>query len=260
MELRVSASNFLDHATFLRIVEQQLQTRYGGVNGSAIAVLLLARGQTVRPSESGRTAVEGGEVHRRSIPRPDPVPDARAGSFAATLPGRSAQRLDRSRDLVPRQQVCRVLVEACQTGSSADHAANPTSLHDVLIRAGGTGTLGRASITLRVNSDDELLNDEAISLGPCRRSTAEPGLDLFGRLGGSGARWIVADLGGAEPSQVLLYGVPAEAEALDLAVEPGKFGGEQCDQVVVSVVCLVPVHRVQLFVAEQRQDQSGRQP
>src|SRR3954451_13831622 len=34
-ELRSSASNFLDHATFLRRVEQELQTRYSHVNGSA---------------------------------------------------------------------------------------------------------------------------------------------------------------------------------------------------------------------------------
>lgn len=58
---------------------------------------------------------------------------------------------------------------------------------------------------------------------------------------------------------MLLDGVPAESHALDLAFEPGKFGGEQCDQVVVSVVCLVPVHRIRMSVAQQRQDQSGRQ-
>ncbi|MCS7479317.1 discoidin domain-containing protein [Umezawaea endophytica] len=47
-----------------------------------------------------------------------------------------------------------VLVEVGQAGSSANHAANPTSLHDVFIRIGGTGTLGRASVSLRVNSNN----------------------------------------------------------------------------------------------------------
>ncbi|WP_405698222.1 hypothetical protein [Streptomyces sp. NBC_01185] len=66
------------------------------------------------------------------------------------------------------------------------------------------------------------------------------------------------DPGGAEASQVLLDSVPADAQALDLAVEAGEFGVEQCDQ-VVSVVCLVPVRLVQLVLLEQRQDRPGRQ-
>jgi hypothetical protein len=46
-----------------------------------------------------------------------------------------------------------VLMEVGPTGSSADHAANPTSLHDVFFRIGGPG-VGRATNTLTINSDD----------------------------------------------------------------------------------------------------------
>ncbi|OWV11515.1 sialidase [Micromonospora wenchangensis] len=46
-----------------------------------------------------------------------------------------------------------VLMEVGPPGSSADHSANPTSLHDVFFRIGGPG-VGRATNTLTVNSDD----------------------------------------------------------------------------------------------------------
>ncbi|MFK3980462.1 hypothetical protein ACI2K4_08795 [Micromonospora sp. NPDC050397] len=44
-----------------------------------------------------------------------------------------------------------VLLEVGPTGSSADHSANPTSLHDVFFRVGGAA-VGRATVSLRVNS------------------------------------------------------------------------------------------------------------
>ncbi|MFB9903153.1 discoidin domain-containing protein [Allokutzneria oryzae] len=44
-----------------------------------------------------------------------------------------------------------VLVELGPSGSSRDHAANPTSLHDVFFRVGGAHA-GKASTSLRVNS------------------------------------------------------------------------------------------------------------
>ncbi|MCT2584222.1 discoidin domain-containing protein [Actinophytocola gossypii] len=46
-----------------------------------------------------------------------------------------------------------VLMEIGEPGSSADHSANPTSLHDVFFRVGGAH-VGRASVSLRINSDD----------------------------------------------------------------------------------------------------------
>lgn len=46
-----------------------------------------------------------------------------------------------------------VLVEIGPASSSADHAANPTSLHDVFFRVGGAHA-GKATVSLRVNSDD----------------------------------------------------------------------------------------------------------
>jgi hypothetical protein len=46
-----------------------------------------------------------------------------------------------------------VLMEVGPNGSSADHAANPTSLHDVFFRIGGS-IAGRASVSLLINSDD----------------------------------------------------------------------------------------------------------
>jgi hypothetical protein len=46
-----------------------------------------------------------------------------------------------------------VLVEVGPANSSANHAANPTSLHDVFFRIGGPG-IGRATNSLVVNSDN----------------------------------------------------------------------------------------------------------
>ncbi|MFB8245698.1 RICIN domain-containing protein [Streptomyces sp. NPDC055952] len=45
------------------------------------------------------------------------------------------------------------LVEIGPSGASADHAANPTSLHDVYFRVGGAA-VGKATTSLVVNSDD----------------------------------------------------------------------------------------------------------
>ncbi|QDI67404.1 coagulation factor 5/8 type domain-containing protein [Streptomyces calvus] len=47
----------------------------------------------------------------------------------------------------------RTLVEIGPSGASADHAANPTSLHDVYFRVGGAHA-GKATTSLVVNSDD----------------------------------------------------------------------------------------------------------
>ncbi|MFH8388741.1 RICIN domain-containing protein [Streptomyces sp. NPDC018036] len=45
------------------------------------------------------------------------------------------------------------LLEMGPSGSSADHSADPSSLHDVFFRIGGAG-VGRATTSLTVNSDD----------------------------------------------------------------------------------------------------------
>ncbi len=47
----------------------------------------------------------------------------------------------------------KLLMEVGPTGSAADHSANPTSLHDVYVRVGGAA-VGRATESLRINSDD----------------------------------------------------------------------------------------------------------
>ncbi|MEV4276897.1 RICIN domain-containing protein [Actinoplanes xinjiangensis] len=46
-----------------------------------------------------------------------------------------------------------VLMEVGPNGSSTDHSANPTSLHDVFFRIGGS-IAGKATVSLQVNSDD----------------------------------------------------------------------------------------------------------
>ncbi|MBB4907666.1 discoidin domain-containing protein [Actinophytocola algeriensis] len=46
-----------------------------------------------------------------------------------------------------------VLAEIGPSGSSASHAANPTSLHDVFFRVGGQHA-GKATVSLRINSKD----------------------------------------------------------------------------------------------------------
>jgi hypothetical protein len=50
-----------------------------------------------------------------------------------------------------------VLVEVGPSGSSASHAANPISLHDVFFRVGGAAA-GRASVNLRINSHDTIVD------------------------------------------------------------------------------------------------------
>jgi hypothetical protein len=46
-----------------------------------------------------------------------------------------------------------VLMEVGPSGSNASHAGNPTSLHDVFFRIGGS-IAGKATVSLRINSDD----------------------------------------------------------------------------------------------------------
>ncbi|UJR83137.1 hypothetical protein [Sandaracinus amylolyticus] len=46
-----------------------------------------------------------------------------------------------------------ILLQVGPPGSSADHSANPTSLHDVYFRVGGAA-VGRAEVSVEVNSDD----------------------------------------------------------------------------------------------------------
>jgi len=50
-----------------------------------------------------------------------------------------------------------VLMEIGQAGATADHAANPTSLHDVFFRVGGA-TVGRAAVSLRINSNHVIVD------------------------------------------------------------------------------------------------------
>jgi hypothetical protein len=50
-----------------------------------------------------------------------------------------------------------VLLEVGPSGSKARHAANPISLHDVFLRVGGAA-LGRASVSLRINSHDTVVD------------------------------------------------------------------------------------------------------
>ncbi|MDT4989149.1 MAG: hypothetical protein QOI74_3243, partial [Micromonosporaceae bacterium] len=46
-----------------------------------------------------------------------------------------------------------VLMEVGPAGSAANHAANPTSLHDMFFRVGGAG-VGKATVSLRINSSN----------------------------------------------------------------------------------------------------------
>lgn len=50
-----------------------------------------------------------------------------------------------------------VLLEIGPTGSSAIHAGNPTSLHDIFFRVGGAA-VGRASVNLRINSNNTIVD------------------------------------------------------------------------------------------------------
>ncbi|RKN45016.1 discoidin domain-containing protein [Streptomyces hoynatensis] len=49
------------------------------------------------------------------------------------------------------------LIEVGPEGSSADHGANPISLHDVFVRVGGAGA-GRAGTAMEINADDTLID------------------------------------------------------------------------------------------------------
>jgi hypothetical protein len=49
------------------------------------------------------------------------------------------------------------LLQIGPDGSKADHAKNPTSLHDVFFRVGGAG-IGRADINLKVNSNNVIVD------------------------------------------------------------------------------------------------------
>jgi hypothetical protein len=50
-----------------------------------------------------------------------------------------------------------VLVEIGPSGSTADHTANPTSVHDVFLRLGGAA-VGKATVSLRINSNNTILD------------------------------------------------------------------------------------------------------
>lgn len=50
-----------------------------------------------------------------------------------------------------------ILLEVGATGSAANHAANPTSLHDVFFRVGGAA-VGNASVSLKINSNHVILD------------------------------------------------------------------------------------------------------
>jgi hypothetical protein len=50
-----------------------------------------------------------------------------------------------------------VLLEIGPSGSTASHAANPTSLHDVFFRVGGAA-VGRASVNLKINSNHTIVD------------------------------------------------------------------------------------------------------
>jgi hypothetical protein len=50
-----------------------------------------------------------------------------------------------------------VLMEVGPSGSSASHAANPTSLHDIFFRVGGAAA-GKATVSLRINSHDVIVD------------------------------------------------------------------------------------------------------
>ncbi|MFG2039618.1 ricin-type beta-trefoil lectin domain protein [Dactylosporangium sp. NPDC048998] len=52
-----------------------------------------------------------------------------------------------------------VLMEVGPSGSTADHSANPTSLHDVFFRIGGAA-VGKATVSLRINSNN-VIGDHA---------------------------------------------------------------------------------------------------
>jgi len=51
-----------------------------------------------------------------------------------------------------------VLVQVGPLGSSASHAANPTSLHDIFARIGGGAWVGKAAVSMQVNSKDAIID------------------------------------------------------------------------------------------------------
>ena len=51
-----------------------------------------------------------------------------------------------------------ILLEVGPSGSSASHAANPTSLHDLFFRVGGAA-VGKAAVALKINSSDVIGDD-----------------------------------------------------------------------------------------------------
>ncbi|MFK4084702.1 RICIN domain-containing protein [Kribbella sp. NPDC020789] len=78
-----------------------------------------------------------------------------------------------------------LLMELGPANSAADHSANPTSIHDVYFRIGGAA-VGKATETLRVNSDDVILDhtwlwrgDHSIGVG-WNTNTADTGLVVNG--------------------------------------------------------------------------------
>ena len=78
-----------------------------------------------------------------------------------------------------------LLMEVGQTGSSANHSANPTSLHDVYFRIGGSA-VGKATETLRINSNNVILDHAWLWRGDHRDgvgwnvNTADTGLVVNG--------------------------------------------------------------------------------
>lgn len=51
-----------------------------------------------------------------------------------------------------------VLIQVGQTGSNASHASNPTVLTDIFVRVGGGTEIGRAAVSLLVNSNDVIID------------------------------------------------------------------------------------------------------
>lgn len=78
-----------------------------------------------------------------------------------------------------------LLMEIGPAGSSANHSANPTSLHDVYFRIGGSA-VGKATETLRINSNNVILDHAWLWRGDHRDgvgwnvNTADTGLVVNG--------------------------------------------------------------------------------
>jgi hypothetical protein len=52
-----------------------------------------------------------------------------------------------------------VLLQVGPTGSTASHSANPTTLSDLVVRVGGGTTLGMATVSIQINSNDVIGDD-----------------------------------------------------------------------------------------------------